>query len=313
MELIPWFSSLTKMQRVLAYVFRFNYRLRRKSVYDGPLTFAEREWSLSIVVQSTQEFHFTDLIKGLKSQSNVTPPSLAQFTPYVDQNNVVRVERRPTSFFFRISWRKTSYIVVMNLTSYRFIDSNYHLSFFHGGPKLILSMLNRNFWIVSGRSAVCRIMFSCIPCIRHKAVYRQPIMADLSIFHVQQNRPFSHVRLDNKGPFIIKQRHRRNARQTKVYFALFACMSMKSVHLKSVSDLTTEAFLTALDRFVAWRGIPSNIYPDCGTNYVGAARQLCVLFCDAKEQQRISAHISYRLGISIRPPLHTSAESGKQG
>jgi len=68
-------------------------------------------------------------------------------------------------------------------------------------------------------------------------------------------------------------------------------MSVKAIHLEIVTDLSTDAFLAALDRFVARRGIPANIYSDCGTNYVGAACQLKAFFWDAKTQNRVSSHL----------------------
>lgn len=53
-------------------------------------------------------------------------------------------------------------------------------------------------------------------------------------------------------------------------------MSVKAVHLKMVTDLST--FLVALDQFVSRRGIPYNLYSNCGKNYVGSSRQLKGLF-----------------------------------
>ena len=41
-----------------------------------------------------------------------------------------------------------------------------------------------------------------------------------------------------------------------------------------VSDLTTEAFIATLRRFIARRSRPSFIWSDHGTNFVGAAREL---------------------------------------
>lgn len=51
-------------------------------------------------------------------------------------------------------------------------------------------------------------------------------------------------------------------------------MSTKATHLEVVSDLTTDAFLAALRRFVSRRGKCSNIYSDNGTNFQGARRCL---------------------------------------
>jgi len=56
--------------------------------------------------------------------------------------------------------------------------------------------------------------------------------------------------------------------------------------------LTTDAFLAALDRFIARRGVPAHVYSDCGTNYVGAARKLKYLFRNKDDQAQISARVA---------------------
>lgn len=290
LELINRFSSFSKMQRVLSYIFRFLNRIRRQPACSGPILLAEREKTLSTVVQWTQQHYFSDLIKMVKTSSIISPPSLAQLAPYVDEVNVIRVGGRLHLSNIHHD-AKHPILLPRSCHLTDLIIRHYHLSFLHGGPKLVLSMLNQRFWILSGRTAVRRVIFSCVPCTRHKAVRPQPIMANLPSFRVQPHRPFSHVGMDYGGPFLIKEHRRRNAQAVKVYLALFICMSVKAIHLEIVTDLSTDAFLAALDRFVARRGIPSHVYSDCGTNYVGAARQLKALFRDAKAQDRLSAHL----------------------
>jgi len=64
----------------------------------------------------------------------------------------------------------------------------------------------------------------------------------------------------------------------KAYVAVFVSLSVKAVHLEAVSDLTAEAFLACLRRFIARRGKPQSIWSDHGTNFVGATRLLAELF-----------------------------------
>jgi hypothetical protein len=97
--------------------------------------------------------------------------------------------------------------------------------------------------------------------------------------------------MDYGGPFIVKESRRRGAKTNKAYLALFVCLSVKEIHLEVVSDLFTDAFLAAFDRFTARRGIPIEIRSDCGTNYVGAARQLKSLFNEAKTQDTLLSMI----------------------
>lgn len=68
-------------------------------------------------------------------------------------------------------------------------------------------------------------------------------------------------------------------------------MAVKAIHVEVVSDLTTEALLAAMDRFVARRGVPTDLYSDCGTNYVGAARHLKTLLADTEVQNQLSSRI----------------------
>ncbi|XP_025191634.1 uncharacterized protein LOC112591908 [Melanaphis sacchari] len=119
----------------------------------------------------------------------------------------------------------------------------------------------------------------------------QPFMADFPVSRVTANRPFYNVGMDYGGPFIVKESRRRGFRTQKAYLALFICMAVKAVHLEIVTDLSTESFLAAMDRFTSRRGIPANIYTDCGTNYVGSAKQIKALLKANNVRQAIASHI----------------------
>ena len=75
----------------------------------------------------------------------------------------------------------------------------------------------------------------------------------------------------------------------KAYVCVFVALSVKAVHLELVSDLTTEAFLACLRRFIARRGKPSLVWSDHGSNFVGAARELkdLVKFLDQQKTQKV--------------------------
>jgi len=85
----------------------------------------------------------------------------------------------------------------------------------------------------------------------------------------------------------------RKSRTFKIFIAVFVCFSTKAVHLKVVSDLSTDAFLAAFDRFVARRGLPNDVYSDCGTNFVGADKQLRSLINSAEGQVAIVLSVTH--------------------
>ncbi|GBO08346.1 hypothetical protein AVEN_229902-1 [Araneus ventricosus] len=58
------------------------------------------------------------------------------------------------------------------------------------------------------------------------------------------------------------------------YICLFVYFTTKAVHREIVGDLTSEAFIAALKRFIGRRGKPTEIYSDCGTNFIAADGEL---------------------------------------
>ncbi|XP_067205381.1 uncharacterized protein [Linepithema humile] len=60
----------------------------------------------------------------------------------------------------------------------------------------------------------------------------------------------------------------------------------RAVHLEAVSDYTTDAFLAALRRFMARRGLCHTIRSDCGTNFVGADARLRAFFAEGSQELR---------------------------
>lgn len=80
----------------------------------------------------------------------------------------------------------------------------------------------------------------------------------------------------------------------KCYIALFICLATKSIHLEIVSELTTKAFIAALDRFMSRRGLSANIFSDHGTNFVGARNELKELqdfLQNSATQSEITSHL----------------------
>ncbi|GFX24813.1 integrase catalytic domain-containing protein [Trichonephila clavipes] len=96
------------------------------------------------------------------------------------------------------------------------------------------------------------------------------MMGDLPRDRIVPSRPFKKVGLDYAGPIITKPNLKRSRVTLKSYIAIFICFSTKATHLEVVSDLTTEAFLACLRRFIARRSKPSVIWSDNATNFKGA-------------------------------------------
>ncbi|KAJ8717747.1 hypothetical protein PYW07_005677 [Mythimna separata] len=149
-----------------------------------------------------------------------------------------------------------------------------HLRLFHAGPQLTLASVRDKYWLIGGRRLARNTVQRCVTCVRLRAVTVQPIMGHLPEARINPTFPFHSVGVDFAGPFMIASRKGRGSRNTKCYLCLFVCLSTKAVHLELVSDLSTQAFILCLKRFVSRRGKPYQIYCDNGRNFVGANNKL---------------------------------------
>ena len=104
------------------------------------------------------------------------------------------------------------------------------------------------------------------------------MMEQLPAPQLLPNSAFSITGVDFAGPFIIKKGHTRKPVLIKSYICIFVCLSIKATHLEIVFDLTTEAFIAALKRFLSHRGLPKELYSDNGKNFVGASNDLKALY-----------------------------------
>ncbi|XP_073986268.1 uncharacterized protein [Rhodnius prolixus] len=102
---------------------------------------------------------------------------------------------------------------------------------------------------------------------------------------------FTVTGVDFAGPFAISSARLRGATVTKGYLVAFICFATKAVHFEIASELSTSSFLAAFHRFIARWGLPSKMFSDNGTNFVGAhneLRELGRLLNNPQHQQAVS-------------------------
>jgi len=300
-EWIERFSSYDQMLNVVAWVRRFIGRSRprnRITYATSYLTSSERREALVIVTRVSQHIHLSQLVQELNSSRTISK-TWAHLRPFVDANNVVRVGGRLTHANISIE-QKHPILLSRHSHLSVLIVRHWHKVLCHAGPRVIITLVCRQFWIIAARRLVRNVISNCVTCARFAAKTITPIMADLPPSRVQACRPFSKVGVDYAGPLPMQELRLRKSRQYKVYIAVFICMTVKCVHLEPVLDLSTDAFLAAFDRFVARRGLPTDVYSDCGTNFVGAARQLRLLVNHADNHSKLSR--SYQCQWHFNPP-----------
>jgi len=170
------------------------------------------------------------------------------------------------------------------------IARHWHLVTCYSGPRVITSLIIRQFWILSIWSVIRKVIGHCTICVRTIAQSPHPVMSNLPISQVQACWPFSKVGVDYAGLLPMRESKLRKSRQYKIYVSVFVCMVTKAVHLEIVTEQSTAAFLACFDRFVARRGLPTDVYSDRGINFKGASKHLFGVINDPTNHHLLSSH-----------------------
>ena len=72
---------------------------------------------------------------------------------------------------------------------------------------------------------------------------------------------------------------------------MFTCATVRAVHLEFCSDLTTDTFLLAFQRFIGRHGLPYTIFTDNAQTFQTASRELADLW-RALSAAKTNAHIA---------------------
>ena len=272
------YSSLSRILRIVAWILRFvnNCRsIRCQAAEAAPyLTTAELSAAERYLIKFSQEAHFATEIALLKAKKSLPRSSgLVSLHPFIDANCILRVGGRESNS--NLSYIQTYPAILHgNHRLTRLIIHSEHLRLLHAGPSLVFSSLSRRFYVLSMKKIVRSVIRKCTVFRRFSARPSPQLMGQLPSERVTPGNVFEKVGVDYAGPVLIKYGMVRKPTIVKAYICLFVLLTVKAVHLEVVSNLTSEAFVVALRRFVARRGCPTLIWSDNGTNFVGANHEL---------------------------------------
>jgi len=279
------YSNIHKLLRVTAWIMRFATNCRKLSIKNQmgnlkpkdlqvpayePLIPSEIDEALMIWIKIVQQRHFAI---ELRSSPIPRKSPLLPLNPFIDAKRILRVGGRLKNAPLTPD-RKYPILLPRHDQLTRLIIRSTHIDHFHAGAQLVQATISQRYWIVRGRDAIRQELRRCVICTRNAARTQNQMMADLPQSRVTPCRPFENCGVDYAGPFILKPNAPRSKVSIKGYLAIFVCFVTRAIHLEVVSDMSTSAFQAALQRFVARRGRPSHIHSDCGTNFVGASREL---------------------------------------
>ncbi|XP_052758002.1 uncharacterized protein LOC128202280 [Galleria mellonella] len=267
-------SSWLRLLRATARAHKFITLLRRKGTSE--ITAEDLSVAETHLLRHSQLETFAEELVLLKNGQPLPRKSkLFTLSPVIDDQRVIRLKGRIDRAIDVEDHVKRPIILDARHRTVRLLIAYYHEKAAHGNTELVVNELRQFYWIIHLRSAVRSVAYNCRVCKIRRATPYQPPMGDLPAARVAHHkRPFSFTGLDYFGPLQVAVGRRREKR----YVALFTCLVTRAVHLELVHSLSTDAAIMSLRRFIGRRGVPTEIWSDNGTAFVGANHLLKSLY-----------------------------------
>ncbi|XP_065095410.1 uncharacterized protein LOC135717333 [Ochlerotatus camptorhynchus] len=266
LSFLPKLSSFRIIQRVVGYVLRFTANCQKKDPTNREikphLTVRELRRSSEVIMQVLQKAHFSDENKLILA--NKPCKRLGGLRPiYHDGQLRVggRLDRSQLPFESR-----HPIILPDKDPVVRLLIQQMHVELLHVGQTGLMNVMRQRYWLLNARSTIRFITHRCVRCFRTNRTTPNQLIGNLPVSRVVPSPPFAVTGVDYAGPFWTKQGTRRPT-LVKSYVAVYVCMATKAVHLEGVSDLSTDAFMASLRRFIARRGMVQEIHSDNATNF----------------------------------------------
>ena len=130
-----------------------------------------------------------------------------------------------------------------------------------------------------------KLIHNCRICKWFKGVgYKIPRPADLPEGRVQATTAFVDVGIDFAGPLYVKF----VSDLQKAYICIFTCSSSRAIHLETVPNLSTAAFIRCLKKYIARRVLPNVITSDNAKTFKNANKEIGKLLKSAEVQEYVA-------------------------
>lgn len=275
-QLFLRYSDLNKLQRITCYCLRFisNCRKKPEERKFGFISNSEMNSTFNKLLKLAQLDSFSEEITLLtKNKCLPAKHKFSSLSPFLDNNDIMRVGGRLKFTTLEVNVKHPILLSSKHPLT-KLIFQWQHVKLLHAGPQLLLATIRQTFWPIGGRNLARKIVKNCLTCFKFNPSFASYPMSNLPDIRVKPSLPFQFTGIDFAGPFPLKNKIGRGSILIKCYICVFVCFSTKSIHLELVGNLSTECFLSCLKRFTSRRGLPSDIFSDNGSTFIGARNEL---------------------------------------
>ncbi|XP_073714092.1 uncharacterized protein [Misgurnus anguillicaudatus] len=279
------FSSLSKLIRAIARLSHISQsfsHVTKQSRCSGwhfcsnSPTNEELEKARIVILKSVQHAAYSEELSDIKAGCNLSASStIRKLHPILDDKGLLRVGGRIAQAGFEKEECNPVIIPGKHHVA-TLLVRHYHQAVKHQGRHFTEGAIRAaGYWLTSAKRCIGSLLIKCVTCRKLRRPTELQQMADLPAERLQVAPPFTYVGVDVFGPWqVISRRTRGGCSDSKRWAVIFSCMCTRAVHIEVVETLSASGFINALRRFFAIRGPVKQIRSDCGTNFIGAVREL---------------------------------------
>ncbi|CAB3250196.1 unnamed protein product [Arctia plantaginis] len=267
------YSTWTRALRVFARVLTFITACRTKQrIAVSTLTINNIQEAERMLLKQSQARSFPEELSTLRVGLPLPKSSrLLKLDPAVYDDELLRVRGRLGASTELSFDEKHPVILDGSCPITRLLVQHYHERAMHANYETVVNNIRERFWVTCIRPTVKAVVARCQHCRVQRAQPNPPKMGDLPLVRLTTTRrAFVNCGIDYFGPMEITIGRRREKR----WGVLFTCLTTRAVHLELAASLSSDSAILALRRLIARRGQPAIILSDCGTNFVGANKEL---------------------------------------
>ncbi len=236
-----------------------------------------------------------ELIKALKKEQ-INKKTLLSLSPFVDERGLLRSYSRLAKITYLPYNTRFPVILSTKSAFTQLLVASTHREHEHGiGVNAVKAKIKEAYFIIGIENYLRSLRSGCMTCKRKRAKAFEQRIANLPLYRFEEPlRAFIKTGLDFAGPFEIKM-GRMKARP-KYYILLFTCMQTRAVHLEVTPGMDTNAVVLAFDRFIAYRGMPTDFLSDNWKTFVSKDKELEHWVRNLDEDgiiKRVSANIQW--------------------
>ncbi|XP_056648734.1 uncharacterized protein LOC130453149 [Diorhabda sublineata] len=253
-DIISKYSNYKTLLHVTAYLFRFASNCKRsvKLRNLGELTLEEINIAKCTLIKSVQYKNFKPKIDKLKSGKQISRKSkLLPLSPFLDSENILRVGGRLNKSDLFYNQRHQ---IILPCKDYftELIFNHEHKRLFHAGTQTVLATSRNEFWPLSGRQAIRKVLRKCVKCFRVQPTGLIQKMGELPSSRVNPSKPFhtaTHLELVSDLTADGSLMHSKDLFLVVVYVGTF--IQIMQVPFQS---LVVQEFIT--DNLITWHFNP---------------------------------------------------------